>query len=105
MKESNESLIETAKSMTLALIKVGGNISLTRKQLSHIGLTIDDIEISKVIEDEIKLKMSESDCHCGEIELVEDTEFVQSYGRFCAECGTQLIEGAQWCPECGNRVD
>ncbi len=40
-----------------------------------------------------------------EIELVEDNEFVQSYGHFCAECGTQLIEGAQWCPECGNRVD
>ncbi|NVM29114.1 MAG: hypothetical protein HWN65_09730 [Candidatus Helarchaeota archaeon] len=40
-----------------------------------------------------------------EIELVEDKEFLQSYGRFCANCGTQLIEGAQWCPECGNKVD
>ncbi len=40
-----------------------------------------------------------------EVELVEDNEFVQSYGRFCANCGTQLIEGAQWCPECGGRVE
>jgi len=40
-----------------------------------------------------------------EIEVVEDTEFVKSYGRFCAECGTQLIEGAKWCPECGKKVE
>ena len=40
-----------------------------------------------------------------ELELVEDIEFIQSYGRFCAACGTQLIEGAQWCPECGQKVD
>ncbi|NVM52946.1 MAG: hypothetical protein HWN66_04525 [Candidatus Helarchaeota archaeon] len=40
-----------------------------------------------------------------ELEVVEDSAFIQSYGRFCAECGTQLIEGAQWCPECGNKVN
>jgi predicted RNA-binding Zn-ribbon protein involved in translation (DUF1610 family) len=39
------------------------------------------------------------------LEIVEDTEFVTSYGRFCGECGTQLIEGAQWCPECGAKVE
>lgn len=32
------------------------------------------------------------------------TEFVASYGKYCASCGTQLIEGAQWCPECGEKV-
>ena len=41
----------------------------------------------------------------GDIELVEDTEFVASYGRFCANCGTQLLEGAVWCPECGAKVE
>ena len=40
-----------------------------------------------------------------ELEVVEDAAFVQSYGHFCAECGTQLIEGAQWCPECGQKVE
>jgi hypothetical protein len=74
MKESNESLIETAKSMTLTLIKVGGNVSLTQNQLSYMGITIDDIEIPKVIEDEIKSKMSKSGCYCGEIELVEEKD-------------------------------
>jgi len=31
-------------------------------------------------------------------------EFVASYGKFCASCGASLIEGAQWCPECGEKV-
>jgi predicted RNA-binding Zn-ribbon protein involved in translation (DUF1610 family) len=35
---------------------------------------------------------------------VESAEFVTSYGKFCASCGSQLIEGAQWCPECGEKV-
>ncbi|HUX97920.1 MAG TPA: hypothetical protein VMV49_00055 [Candidatus Deferrimicrobium sp.] len=39
------------------------------------------------------------------VELVEDTEFVSSYGHFCGECGCQLIAGAQWCPECGAKVE
>ena len=32
------------------------------------------------------------------------TEFVASYGKFCASCGARLIEGAQWCPECGEKI-
>ena len=40
-----------------------------------------------------------------EIELVEDNEFIKSYGRFCASCGSQLIAGAEWCPECGEKVE
>jgi hypothetical protein len=35
---------------------------------------------------------------------VTSTEFVVSYGKFCGSCGAQLIEGAQWCPECGEKV-
>ena len=35
---------------------------------------------------------------------VDSAEFVSSYGKFCASCGSQLIEGAQWCPECGEKV-
>ncbi|MFX1294431.1 MAG: hypothetical protein ACFFD2_06200 [Promethearchaeota archaeon] len=40
-----------------------------------------------------------------EIQIVEDTEFIQSYRQFCANCGLQLIKEAQWCPECGKKVE
>ncbi|TFG04843.1 MAG: zinc-ribbon domain-containing protein [Promethearchaeota archaeon] len=40
-----------------------------------------------------------------EVEVIEGNEFIQSYGQFCAECGTQLVDGAQWCPECGQKVN
>ncbi|MHA1266944.1 MAG: zinc-ribbon domain-containing protein [Candidatus Helarchaeota archaeon] len=62
----------------------------------------------KKLPKELKARMSEEGEtleNAPDVELVVEPEFVQSYGRFCAECGTQLIEGAKWCPECGTKVD
>jgi predicted RNA-binding Zn-ribbon protein involved in translation (DUF1610 family) len=62
----------------------------------------------KKLPKEIKKRMEEGSggsTGTPELEIVEDSEFIQSYGHFCAECGTQLIDGAQWCPECGKKVE
>jgi hypothetical protein len=40
----------------------------------------------------------------GSATQVGSDEFLASYGKFCGACGAQLTEGAQWCPECGEKV-
>lgn len=61
----------------------------------------------KKLPKELKARMKEDGVTlevAPDLEVVEDAQFIQSYGHFCSECGTQLIEGAQWCPECGSKV-
>ncbi|MHA1129450.1 MAG: zinc-ribbon domain-containing protein [Candidatus Helarchaeota archaeon] len=72
------------------------------------GKPIKLVKNLKKLPKEIKKRMEEGGGETmatPELEIVEDNEFVQSYGRFCAECGTQLIEGAKWCPECGKKIE